>query len=190
MTRRARVASMLERSVLVALLLLVGLFSTREARAEQAVTETERDDAQNVVFAEALGNGLLYSIDYERLLPAWNLGLRGGISYFTWSVSSYGGSGNLSLASFPLVASWYWGSPNHKLQLGLGTTILYLDASTDSEGTSFGGERAGLGVAATGVVGYRYLPRAGGLSFGAGFTPLVRTSSVLAWGGLNVGYAF
>jgi hypothetical protein len=76
------------------------------------------------------------------------------------------------------------------VQVGLGATLIYLGASTDSTGAKFGGERSGLGVAANGVVGYRYLPRDGGISFGAAFTPLVRTSKFLPWGGVNVGYVF
>lgn len=146
--------------------------------------------ASNVVFAEALGSGLLYSIDYERLIEAWHVGLRAGASYFTYAVSSYGKSGNLTLVTFPLVASYYVGWRSHHLQLGLGATILYTQAATDSQGTAFGGERSGTGVALAGVVGYRYLPRAGGISFGVGFTPLVRTSRLLPWGGANVGYVF
>jgi hypothetical protein len=40
-------------------------------------------------------------------------------------------------------------------------------------------------------VGYRFVPRAGGVSFGVGFTPLVRAKKgFLPWGGVQVGYAF
>jgi hypothetical protein len=146
--------------------------------------------ASNVLFGEALGSGLLYSINYERLVDRYNLGLRGGVSYFSHAVSSYGTSGNLKLLTLPFVVSYYLGTPQHKLQLGLGATAIYLAASTDSQGTSFGGERSGFGVAASAVVGYRYLPRDGGLSFGAGFTPLLRTSKFLPWGGVDAGYVF
>ena len=150
---------------------------------------TERT-ASNLIFAEALGSGLLYSVNYERIIDRWNLGLRAGVSYFTYAVSSYGSSGNLTLVSVPIVASYYLGWRSHNLQLGLGATILYTDVATDSQGNKFDGERSGAGVAATAVVGYRFIPREGGLSFGVGFTPLVRTSRFLPWGGANVGYAF
>lgn len=173
----------------LALALAPLLFATATAAAQQPEPE-EAPPASNLVFAEALGNGLLYSIDYERMVDAWNVGFRAGFSFFTYGVSSYGGSGNLTLVSAPLVASWYYGPKSHKLQLGLGATLLYLGGSSDSQGTEFAGDRAGLGVAATGVVGYRFVPRTGGFSFGLGFTPLLRTSSFLAWGGANVGYAF
>lgn len=146
--------------------------------------------ASNVIFAEALGNGLLYSVNYERIIDSWSIGLRAGASYFTYPVSSYGRSGNLTIVTFPLVASYYVGLPRHKLQLGLGATILYTGVSSDSTGTKFESERSGGGVSATGVIGYRYLPTDRGFSFGAGFTPLLRSSRFLPWGGANAGYIF
>jgi hypothetical protein len=156
-------------------------------------TQTARDEtnARDAVYFEVLGNGLLYSINYERYFPRYDLGLRGGASFITYKVSSASGSGNLTLASWPLVVSYYWGSPRHKVQLGLGATVLYFDASSDSTGTKFEGAGTGLGVAATGVIGYRYMPKNGGFTFGAGFTPLLRaTKGFLPWGGANVGFAF
>jgi len=160
------------------------------AEAPVASSPSAARTAPNVVFAEALGVGLLYSVNYERIIDEWNVGLRGGVSYFTYAVSSYGASGNLTLVTLPLVASYYFGWRSHHLQLGLGATLLYTEVATDSQGTKFDGERSGLGIAATGVVGYRFIPRDGGLSFGVAFTPLVRTSRFLPWGGANVGYAF
>lgn len=180
-----------------ALVLIVGLSAGVAARASSAEEAPAKDAAENqtapnLVFLEPLGNGLLYSLNYERIFERWNVGLRGGASYFTWAVSKHGGSGNLTLVSFPAVASWYaplWGTKHH-VELGLGATVLYLAASTDSTGTKFEGERAGLGVAGTAVIGYRYLPHDRGFTFGAGFTPLVRVSKFLPWGGFSVGYAF
>lgn len=146
--------------------------------------------ASNVVFAEVFGSGLLYSVNYERIIDSLHVGLRAGASYFTYAVSSYGRSGNLVLVSFPLVASYYFQWANHNLQLGAGATILYTGVATDSQGTAFESERSGLGLAASAVIGYRYLPRDGGITFGVAFTPLVRTSSLLPWGGATIGYAF
>jgi hypothetical protein len=145
--------------------------------------------ASNAVFAELLGNGLLYSINYERFIWPIPIGIRAGASFFTYAVSDVSGSGNLTLLTFPITASYYWGTLRHKLQLGLGATILYTSASTDSTGTSYGS--SGIAVAATAIVGYRYLPVGRGFTFGAGFTPLLRASrGFLPWGGLNAGYVF
>lgn len=184
-----------------ALLLLLG---TAPAAAQPSATPspestptqpvvTARPAAANVIFGEVLGNGLLYSVNYERRIERWNLGIRAGASFFTYAVSSYGASGNLTLLTFPIVASYYLGAESwggHKVQLGLGGTILYSDVSSDSTGVKFENERSGVGLAATAIVGYRYLPRDGGMTFGIGFTPLLRTSKLLPWGGANVGYVF
>jgi len=172
--------------------LLVSLWAdvAPAAAPSMAANEANKSSDANVVFAEALGNGLLYPINYERVFGDRSYGLRAGASYFTHSVSTYGGSGNLVLVSFPLVASYYVGWEQHKVQLGLGATILYLGASTDSQNVKFESDKAGLGVAATGVFGYRYMPRASGLVLGAAFTPLLRPGKLLPWGGVNVGYVF
>ena len=172
------------------LLVTLGLLGAPEAGAVDPAAAPPARTASNVVFAEPLGNGLLYSLNYARVVESWHLGLRAGASYFTYAVSKYGGSGKLTIVTLPLVASYYVpiAGSNHNVELGLGATVLYVAASTDSEGTRYG--RVGLDVAATGVVGWRYLPRDGGLTFGAGFTPLVRTTKVLPWGGLSAGYVF
>jgi hypothetical protein len=147
--------------------------------------------APNAVHLELLGSGLLYSLNYERMLPAYNIGLRAGFGFVTYKISNGYGAGNLTFASLPLVASWYWGSVHHKLQLGLGATVLYVDAASDSTGTKFEGAGTGLGLAATAVIGYRYTPAHDGVTFGAGFTPLARPAKgFLPWGGAYVGYAF
>jgi hypothetical protein len=148
-------------------------------------------EAHNALVAEVLGNGLLYSVDYERLLFGGNAGVRGGASFLTYGVSHARGSGNLVLATFPIVASYYWGSSPHKLQLGVGATVLYVSASSDSTGAKFESVGDGLDVAATAVVGYRYLPKAGGWTFSVGFTPLFRgAKGLLPWGGVSGGYSF
>ena len=147
--------------------------------------------ASNAIYAEPLGNGLIYSMNYERFLRDWHVGLRAGASFFTYGISQAQGSGNLTILTFPLVASYYLGPRRHKLQLGLGATVLYVDVSSDSQGIKYEGSGTGLGVAATAVVGYRYIPPCRGLTFGVGFTPLVRPQKgILPWGGANVGYAF
>jgi len=159
--------------------------------APTAPTASDGTMAPDAVYFEVLGNGLLYSINYERFLPRYSVGLRGGASFITYKVSSASGSGNLTLATLPLVVSYYWGSPHHKVQLGLGATVLYFDASSDSTGTKIEGAGTGLNVAATGVLGYRYMPHDGGFTFGAGFTPLLRAvKGFLPWGGVNAGFAF
>ena len=161
------------------------------AHAEEEADPWRDRDAVNAVFFEAFGNGLLYTVNYERIVPQLHAGIRVGASYFAGDIDDSNGSGKLKFASFPIVASYYLFGPTHHLQLGLGATILYLGASTDSTGTKFSGDAAGVGAALTGVVGYRYMPPKGWLDFGVGFTPLLRPSSgLLPWGGIHLGAIF
>jgi len=122
--------------------------------------------AVNSLFFELAGNGAsLYSINYERFFDKW--GLRGGISFLpsgtvdtTWSFSTA-----------TIVGSYHLGDGAHKLQVGLGVTASY--ASRARPPGSYGGTEARGGIAATAVVGYRYLPADGGFDFGVGWTPIV-----------------
>ena len=161
------------------------------AAAAPGAPESRPRTALNDVFFEALGSGLTYSVNYERIIDKWNVGLRAGASYLTVPVSKYDRTGNLTLVSFPVLASYYYQLwRGHHLQGGLGATLLYTGVASDSTGTKFVAERSGFGLAASAVVGYRYIPRDGGVSFGVGFTPLLRASKFLPWGGADVGYAF
>ena len=150
----------------------------------------------NAVYGEVLGNGLVYSLNYERLFAPRGSD-RGAWAFAAERATSPTRSRTrpaaaiLQLASFPLVVSWYVGTPHHKLQLGLGATLLYVSASTDASGTKYAGTSEGLGVAATAVVGYRYMPAHTGFTFGVAFTPLLRTTKgFLPWGGASAGIAF
>ena len=162
--------------------------SGAEVAPQEALVVPERRDRHSF-FAEVLGNGLFYSVNYERIFAPYNLGLRLGGSFFTTRISTDVGSGNLTIATFPMVASYYFGWEHHKFQVGLGATLMYLSAASDSTGIRFGG--LGFGMAATAVVGYRYFPRSSGFTFAIGFTPLLRAvKGFLPWGGASAGYVF
>ncbi len=57
-----------------------------------------------------------------------------------------------------------------------------------------GQQQESLDVAATFVLGYRYLPRDGGFNFGVGFTPMIGDGGFfpyfLPWGGISLGGGF
>jgi hypothetical protein len=165
--------------------------ATPPAHVSAAPEAAPERGPERAVFVEALGSGLLYSLNYEHFLAEQRVGVRGGAGFITYKVSKAEGSGNLTLATFPILLSYYFGTAHHKLEIGLGATAIYFSAATDATGTKFEGEGTGLGIAASGVVGYRYVPTGRGATFGVGFTPLLRVSKgFLPWGGAHVGYAF
>jgi hypothetical protein len=142
--------------------------------------------ANNAVFLELLGNGGLYSINYERFVG--DFGIRAGFSYFAVEAESLSSRSKVSLTTFPILGNYYLGSANHKLQLGGGVLVAALSGESSSK---FGTDGAsGVGVAGTAVVGYRYMPSKGGFNFGAGFTPLFGSGGFLPWGGVSLGGVF
>jgi hypothetical protein len=182
--------------------------SPRPAEAPKAA-QVPREDAgdhpaPNSIFAEGLGAGLLYSINYERML-ADEVGVRLGFGYWSVGASQTSPSGQTSTASasvitIPITAS-YVGirGGKHSLELGGGATIAIWSGSASGVGTSSSGSGAKpLGVA---MVGYRLHPvdRAGfqfrvGLMAvmgqGAGINADPSNFGVLPWGYLSLGASF
>lgn len=132
-------------------------------------------DADNSFFLEGGGPGLLYSINYERLIES-DYGLRIGVSYQSFSASaSSGGSTSSASASFvtvPVIAS-YLGlrSGNHILELGAGGTAIY--ASGSASGTGMAASGSGMTALGTAIIGYRRQPVPGGFQFRIGIEALM-----------------
>ena len=165
-----------------------------------APSEMKKDEgpirnANNAVFLELLGNGVLYSINYERILGDADVGLRIGFSYIGVSAGNdaSGASAKASLITVPLMANYYGvGGRNHKLQLGGGVTIISVAASSgDGKGSIVGA--SGVVPAPTLAIGYRYLPAKGGFTFFIGFTPFIIPGGdkpIFPWGGMSFGGVF
>jgi hypothetical protein len=132
--------------------------------------------AVNSVFAEGLGPGLLYSLNYERTLEN-DFGLRLGVSYMSFGASVSGGSGTLDTASVswfsvPLVASYLGiASGNNVLELGLGG--IFTHASGNASGGGISATGAGNALWGTAVIGYRRQPVHGGFMFRVGMSALI-----------------
>jgi hypothetical protein len=129
--------------------------------------QNDNRPAKNGVFLEGLGPGLLYSLNYERLVVD-ELAVRVGFSY--WSVSATatsGGSSASASASFftvPVTAT-YVGLRG--LEAGGGMTLMHASGSGSTVGASASGSGfAPLGIA---LVGYRLHPVGGpGFQFRVG----------------------
>lgn len=154
------------------------------------VTPKKKVTAFNSIFAEGLGVGVLYSINYERRLGEEGLFAgRIGFSYISVAANSGTSAPNVTLTTFPITFSYLGiGNASHKLELGAGGMIAYASASSGVAG-SFS-STSGAGGAATVLLGYRFQPDTGGLQFRVGFSPLVGSGAVLPWGYLSLGGAF
>jgi hypothetical protein len=158
-----------------------------------ALDESPPRAAMNVVFVEALGSGLGYSLNYERFFGD-NASVRLGFSYVR-------GADNSTPAkdvqvSMPMLANYYVLGPDHDMHFGAGATVLVRSAPLQDSWYSPLNSLYGSSNPPNGnllfnlVVGYRYVPRAGGWTVGADFMVLFNAVGVLPWIGVNLGAAF
>ena len=135
------------------------------------VARTEPKLAENSIYAEGLGAGIVYSLNYERMV-AESLGVRAGFSYLSVGASATAGgqttSASATMMTFPITAS-YVGirAGKHALELGGGTTLV----SASGSGSTVGASASGSGFTAYGnaMVGYRIHPVEGaGFNFRVG----------------------
>jgi hypothetical protein len=149
-----------------------------DAAAPQAVPMVREEPklAENSIYAEGLGAGLAYSLNYERMV-ADSVGVRAGFSYMSFGASATSGgqtsSASATFMTFPITAS-YLGvrSGKHALELGGGATMMSASGSASGIGASSSG--SGFGALGTAMVGYRIHPVEGaGFNFRVGAMALM-----------------
>ncbi len=134
--------------------------------------------SKNAVYGEFIGNGAVYSLNYERLFykkDFFSANLRFGGEYIpkTWFDDKN------PTAIFILGVNELFGSGKHKLEIGM-NLVPIIDDDTNN-----------VPVAVSGNVGYRLQPQNNGLLFRIGAVPLLHTNKGLALiGGVSLGYAF
>jgi hypothetical protein len=166
--------------------------------------------ARDGIFVEALGNGVYDSLNYERMFWNRTFSVRMGLGFAPLSVCPAPCGNPLGIVpphrrvdefTSPVLASWYWGSASHKLQVGLGVTAIFRTGEVGHDGYQdwfsggqydnvFSHASKGFDLAGTAVVGYRFIPARGGPSFGGGFTPLFGAGGFLPWLSVNAGAEF
>ena len=150
--------------------------------------------AEYSIFLELGGNGLIYSINLDRMISP-DMGVRIGIGYMGLSAGTTtpdepDNSVSASMLIVPATFNFFVGSHegNHlgssKLELGLGAVLV--DINGDFGGTKF----SGAGVGGTATIGYRYQPYDGGFLFRIGFTPVFVQSAFFPWAGISFGLTF
>lgn len=160
---------------LAVVLMIVCLCGTAPATSPTSPT------SQNSVYLELLGNGLLYSLNYDRLITE-SIGLRVGVSYQK--------PNSEEIVTVPIMIQYLTGSGNSKLELGIGVCLV---SQPDRSSFSFlddDKEFEGSGALGTATIGYRYQRADEGLVFRAGFTPLFGSIGFWPLAGISIGYGF
>jgi hypothetical protein len=169
---------------LVSVALCALALAPSQARADPARA------ANNSLYFELGGSGVVYSLNYERFVQD-DVSLRVGFGYVSLKGAKINGgtvTNDVGLLTIPVTASYLGiGSGNHRLELGAGAVYAHLTGQTSSDGAeAFGSDS---GVVGTAIAGYRYVRPDGGFTFRAAFTPLFGEGGFQPWVGVAMGYS-
>jgi hypothetical protein len=148
--------------------------------------------ANNAIYLELGGSGVIYSVNYERMIS--KMGVRAGFSYLSVNGAAVSGgsvsSAKVSATGVPLTMSYLGIGGNNKLELGGG--VLFEKFSGQASWGPGQDVKAGAVVPmATFIMGYRYQPRNGGFNFRIAFTPVYHPDlGFWPWGGMSFGVSF
>ncbi len=145
--------------------------------------------SRNAVYAEILGAGVFYSVNYERFISD-DVTVRMGVSSF--SLRSNSGKDHSNIVIVPIVANYLLGHGNSRVEIGAG-----IDYVSD-HGISLGdisrsySQHSSSGIIFIGSFGYRYQPSDGGMHFRLFATPFLSpyTGKFAMWLGSSVGVCF
>jgi hypothetical protein len=160
--------------------------------------------APNSIYAEGLGAGIVYSLNYERMVLD-DLAVRGGFGYLSMGATATANGETIgasaSWLNIPITVS-YTGvrAGKHALELGGGTTLTYASGAASGVGRST--SASGMSALGTAMVGYRIHPVDGaGFNFRIGAMALAGNGlslsttdpgafGVLPWLYLSMGASF
>lgn len=135
--------------------------------------------SKNHIFFELHGNGILYSVNYERLLSD-NFSSRIGYSYMP----------DLIYSTIPITASYIMGRGSTKAEAGMGITI----TTSIFDGVFGKRKEKQTYLLLTGVFGIKYYRPRGGYTIRITFTPFysphLKPSKFQLYGGISIGYGF
>ena len=143
----------------------------------------------NTIYFELLGNGLVYSLNYDRMVTD-KISVRAGYGGLTVSqVSSTPGVlfEDIKITLIPVLANYLRGEGSHKLEVGGGIVLITVDYTGSMEDLDF--KIGAEGSVFTGNVGYRYQKPEGGFFFKASLCPFFGETMVTSVG-LGLGYSF
>ena len=131
--------------------------------------------ARNHLFFELLGNGGVYSINYERFLTdRWALRL----GFADWDAEGFWSDSEKNYLMVPVTSSLLFGHGSNFLEVGAG--LVWGRVTKDYDNNSQPRERQTI-TNLTGILGYRHQPPAGGFVFRIAFTPFYSLNDEDGW---------
>lgn len=149
--------------------------------------QTSNDSLKrNAVYIELLGQGVLYSVNYDYRISD-NIAFRAGFTF--WGINFFDKN---TLTGFPIMVNYLSGKNKGHLEAGIGFMPLMMVTEGNAGWFSWEEEQkkdSELEVIGNINLGYRYQPRTGGFVFRINFTPLIGPT-VIPWAGMSFGYGF
>lgn len=143
----------------------------------------------NTIYFELLGNGLAYSLNYDRMVTD-KISVRAGYGGLTvTTISSTPGVffEDVKITLIPVLVNYLRGEGKHKLEMGGGIVLVSIASTLNAEDVNF--KLAADGAIPTGNFGYRYQKSEGGFFFKASLCPFFAETMVTSVG-LGFGYSF
>ena len=146
----------------------------------------------NTIYFELLGNGLAYSLNYDRMVTD-KISVRAGYGGLTVSQMRADPTGfgiiteDVKITMIPVLANYLRGEGKHKLEMGGGIVLVSIASTVNAADVNF--KLAADGAIPTGNFGYRYQKSEGGFFFKASLCPFFAETMVTSVG-LGFGYSF
>ena len=155
----------------ISLFLMVLFVSTCAAAWENKEEPFSRKGMKSVYF-ELGGNGLAFTLNYEKYLTH-NLGLRvGGMIAPLTKLTFFG----------TVMANVLWSKGPLGVETGLGLMIVAGELTIDESSSNT--------IGLTGTLGLRFQDKPGGIVLRLGFTPIMARGGIKPWFGASIGYTF
>lgn len=150
-----------------------------------AITYAQESFVKQSVYFELLGNGILYSFNYEKYVKP-NISLRTGISVIPEQKTISGKKETLNSYLLPMMANYLIGKDCHKLELGAGVVCHYMLKTFKYNKIS---NKSGCNFYPTARFGYTFIPKSNGLTYKISYTPIL-DEHINHWVGISFGYSF
>lgn len=160
-------------------------FNNETLKVAEVYKETRFSKPNSIQF-ELLGQGFVYSINYERILLNGTL-LKTAVDA---GIAFYPPVTDMTNFVIPLSLNEILTFGNHHLELGIGTAIQFDVYNPSESGVNY----RDFDCYYNGRLGYRFQNPKGKYLFRIGYTPFLYTSPDLVeythWGGISFGYNF
>jgi hypothetical protein len=141
--------------------------------------------SNNSIYLELLGNGVAYSINYDRMISEY-VGARIGLSYIPEHETFFDKVGDTFIV--PALINYFVGKGSSKLELGAG--IIYIGGDKNTHYIGFFSPKRNSAIRGTATFGYRHQSADGGFVFRIGFTPFFGFGQFIPFGGISFGFCF